>query len=79
VKDKVGALYEALLPFKKNRINLTKIESRPSKKKAWEYYFFVDFIGHQDDDAVKHSLKTLGNHCDFLKILGSYPFIQGDS
>ena len=76
VKDKVGALYEALLPFKKNRINLTKIESRPSKKKAWEYYFFVDLIGHQDDEAVKHSLKTLGNHCNFLKILGSYPFIR---
>ncbi|HNW39585.1 MAG TPA: prephenate dehydratase, partial [Candidatus Omnitrophota bacterium] len=47
IKDRVGALYEMLLPFRKYGVNLTKIESRPSKKKAWEYYFFVDILGHQ--------------------------------
>ncbi|MBI1884198.1 MAG: prephenate dehydratase [Chlamydiae bacterium] len=74
VRDKVGALYEMLVPFKKHHINLTKIESRPSKKKAWEYYFYIDLIGHQDDAHVKSALKSLEKHCHFLKILGSYPF-----
>ncbi|MEW6101204.1 MAG: prephenate dehydratase, partial [Candidatus Omnitrophota bacterium] len=47
IKDRVGALHDMLMPFKKHKINLTKIESRPSKKKAWDYYFFVDLEGHQ--------------------------------
>jgi chorismate mutase/prephenate dehydratase len=78
IKDKVGALYEILLPFKKHHINMTKIESRPSKRKPWEYYFFVDFIGHQDDLNVKKALKILERHCVFLRILGSYPFVNKD-
>ncbi|MBI1869872.1 MAG: prephenate dehydratase [Chlamydiae bacterium] len=73
VRDKVGALYEMLVPFKKHRINLTKIESRPSKKKVWEYCFYIDLVGHQDDAHVKAALKSLEKHCHFLKILGSYP------
>ncbi len=73
VKDKVGALHDMLLPFKKYSINLTKIESRPSKKKAWEYYFFVDLDGHKDNPRVKKALSELENKCAFLKILGSYP------
>jgi len=73
IKDRVGALHDMLLPFKKYRINLTKIESRPSKKKAWEYYFFVDLEGHQDNIKVKKALLELENRCAFLKVLGSYP------
>ncbi len=73
IKDKVGALHDMLLPFKKYGINLTKIESRPSKKKAWEYYFFVDLDGHRDNPRVKKALLELENKCAFLKILGSYP------
>jgi chorismate mutase/prephenate dehydratase len=73
IKDKVGALQDMLLPFKKYRINLTKIESRPSKKKAWDYYFFVDLEGHKDDPKVKKALVELENKCRFLKVLGSYP------
>jgi len=73
IKDKVGALHDMLLPFKKCGINLTKIESRPSKKKAWEYYFFVDLNGHRDNPRVKRALLELENRCAFLKILGSYP------
>jgi chorismate mutase/prephenate dehydratase len=57
IKDKVGALHEMLLPFKRHRINLTKIESRPSKKKAWDYYFFVDLNGHEDDVLVKKAMQ----------------------
>jgi len=73
IKDRVGALYEMLLPFRRNKVNLTKIESRPSKKKAWEYYFFVDISGHQDDKTVMKALKELEPKCNYLKILGSYP------
>jgi chorismate mutase/prephenate dehydratase len=73
IKDRVGALYEMLLPFRKYKVNLTKIESRPSKKKAWEYYFFVDILGHQDDALVKKALNELEHKCSYLKILGSYP------
>jgi len=73
VKDKVGALHDTLAPFKKNNINLTKIESRPSKRRHWEYYFFVDLEGHYEDEKVKKSLSELKNECLLLKILGSYP------
>lgn len=73
VKDKVGVLHDVLALFKKYKINLTKIESRPSKKKAWEYYFFVDFAGHRLLPAVRSALSSLEKKCIFLKILGSYP------
>lgn len=73
VKDRVGALHDTLKAFKDNNINLTKIESRPSKKKVWEYYFFVDFIGHCEEPKVKKALKELEESCVFVKILGSYP------
>lgn len=73
VKDKIGALHDTLTPFKKNKINLTKIESRPSKKRPWEYYFFVDLEGHYSDKKVKKALAELKKECLYLKTLGSYP------
>jgi chorismate mutase/prephenate dehydratase len=73
IKDKVGALHDMLLPFKKYGINLTKIESRPSKKKAWDYYFFVDMDGHRQNNNVRKALLELEDKCKFLKVLGSYP------
>jgi chorismate mutase/prephenate dehydratase len=73
IKDKPGALYDILLPFKKSRINLTKIESRPSKRKAWEYIFFVDMEGHIDDKKVKKAIENIKDYCLYVKILGSYP------
>ncbi len=73
IKDRVGALHDILFHFKNENINLTKIESRPSKKKAWEYVFFVDFIGHKDDVNVKRALNNIEKASVFFKILGSYP------
>lgn len=73
VKHKVGALYDALSVFKTDNINMTKIESRPSRNKAWEYYFFVDVDGHADDPAVASALDVLQEHCTLMTILGSYP------
>lgn len=76
IKDKVGALYDMLSSFKKYHINLTKIESRPSKKKAWDYYFFVDLEGHIQDRNVARALAELESQAKYLKVLGSYP--QGE-
>ena len=73
IKDSAGALYGALKPFRDARINLTRIESRPSRLKPWEYYFFVDFLGHADDPAAARAIRLLATHCNFVKVLGSYP------
>lgn len=73
IKDRPGALYDILYPFKKAKINLTKIESRPSKRKAWEYIFFVDMEGHVEDKKLRKAIETVKDNCLYLKILGSYP------
>jgi chorismate mutase/prephenate dehydratase len=73
LKDRVGALYSSLEPFYKHKINLTKIESRPSRRKIWEYYFFVDLEGHCEEKRVRQAIEELKPLCTFLKILGSYP------
>jgi chorismate mutase / prephenate dehydratase len=73
IADKPGALYEALTPFRRYKINMTKIESRPSKRKAWEYFFFVDVDGHTTQARVAKALGELAQHCVFVKVLGSYP------
>jgi len=73
VKDKVGALVDMLVPFKRYKLNMTKIESRPTRQKAWEYVFFVDFWGHRSEPQVQKALQELEKSCLFLKTLGSYP------
>lgn len=72
-RDEVGALHLMLEPFSRNRVNLTKIESRPVKKKAWEYLFFLDLEGHITDGPVARALDELRMRAQYLKILGSYP------
>ena len=73
VKDEVGILYRMLEPFAKRAINLSKIESRPLKKKAWEYIFFLDLAGHISDPDVADAVQELKGCCQFVKVLGSYP------
>jgi chorismate mutase/prephenate dehydratase len=73
VKDEPGILYRMLEPFAKRGINLSKIESRPLKKKAWEYIFFLDLVGHINDQLVTDAVQELQGYCQFLKVLGSYP------
>jgi chorismate mutase/prephenate dehydratase len=73
IMDRVGALYRALAPFRRYRINMTKIESRPSKRKAWEYFFFVDCDGHMNEGKVAKAIALLGEQCSYVKVLGSYP------
>lgn len=73
ITDRVGALHQALACFRRFRINLTKIESRPSKRKAWEYFFFVDCDGHVHDAKVANAIRRLEEQCNFVKVLGSFP------
>ncbi|MBI4343668.1 MAG: prephenate dehydratase [Candidatus Omnitrophica bacterium] len=73
LKDRPGALHDMLMPFKRERINLTKIESRPSKQKAWEYLFFMDFEGHESEPRVRRALRALKRSTSLLRVLGSYP------
>ncbi|MDA2920039.1 prephenate dehydratase [Desulfobacterota bacterium AH_259_B03_O07] len=78
LKDEPGALQKSLfLPFAEAKVNLTRIESRPSKERAWEYIFFVDFIGHEGDKKIQKLLSRVKKRCTNLKVLGSYP--RGES
>ncbi|MBI5906260.1 MAG: ACT domain-containing protein, partial [Deltaproteobacteria bacterium] len=72
-RDEVGALHLMLEPFARYDVNLTKIESRPVKKKVWEYLFFLDMTGHADDEPVAKALAELTGRAQYIKILGSYP------
>lgn len=68
-----GALYKVLEPFARNRISMTKIESRPSRRATWEYVFFVDVEGHRDDPPVAQALAELEQYVTMMRVLGSYP------
>jgi chorismate mutase / prephenate dehydratase len=72
-KHEPGSLYHAIGEFAKRNINLTKIESRPTKKTAWEYNFYLDFEGHRTETKCKEALKELDKYAIFVKVLGSYP------
>ncbi len=72
-KDRPGALYELLQAFKKRDLNMTRIESRPSRRGTWSYVFYVDFEGHAEDANVQAALAELAELAPFYKFLGSYP------
>ncbi|MFC2035296.1 prephenate dehydratase [Chloroflexota bacterium] len=73
VKHRPGALYDFLKKLASNNINLTKIESRPTRQKPWEYHFYLDFEGHREDEASREALADLERTSLFVKVLGSYP------
>ena len=73
VKHKPGALYEFLRKLASKNINLTKIESRPTRQKPWEYNFYLDFEGHREDKLAQETLANLEETATFVKVLGSYP------
>ncbi len=73
INDRPGALYDVLVPFNRENINLSRIESRPSKKKAWDYYFFIDFFGHWEDEPTRRAIGEMEKVLPMIKWLGSYP------
>lgn len=68
-----GALHKALSIFALRDIDLSKLESRPVKKRIWQYYFYLDLIGSTDEERVQKALDHLSEITQFIKILGSYP------
>jgi chorismate mutase/prephenate dehydratase len=72
-KNQPGAIASMIEPFAKNKVSMTKLESRPSKTGLWEYVFFIDVEGHMTDSKVALSLKEIASRASFLKVLGSYP------
>jgi chorismate mutase/prephenate dehydratase len=73
VRNEPGTLLQALEPFHRFGVNLTKLESRPSRRSAWSYSFYVDFDGHVEDAHVQQALQLLKSHALDVKLLGSYP------
>ena len=73
VKHRPGALVELLGVFRKHKLNMTYLYPRPSRDKPWEYFFFIDLGGHQDEPHVAAALKEAETHCSFFKVLGSFP------
>jgi chorismate mutase/prephenate dehydratase len=76
LKHKPGALYECLREFAERNVNLTKLESRPTRHQPWEYNFYMDLSGHRETGEVGEALKALEEHAVFVKILGSYPRVR---
>jgi chorismate mutase/prephenate dehydratase len=73
VRDEIGALVNILSPFKRQRISLTKVESWPSRRKPWDYCFFIDFMGSYEDPPVAKALQGVAQRSKEMKLLGSYP------
>jgi chorismate mutase/prephenate dehydratase len=74
-EERAGALRDILQPFSARGITLLRIESRPMRNRAWEYVFFIDFEGHQEDDVVREALDDLKTITSYCKVLGSYPHV----
>lgn len=71
--NRPGAVYELLAPFAQHQVSMTRLESRPSRASLWEYVFFTDIAGHQEDENVARALQVLRDNTTFLKVFGSYP------
>ena len=78
VKDRPGVLRDALAAFAEEGINLTRIESRPSRKRAWTYVFFADLQGHPEEERVKRALAALEEHCPYVALIGACPEVSSE-
>jgi chorismate mutase/prephenate dehydratase len=72
-KAKAGSLFHLLEPLARHKVNMTRIESRPSRLRKWDYVFFIDLDGHAKDVAVARALAALRKRCSLFRVLGSYP------
>jgi len=73
VENKPGAVHDLLVPLKRHGVSMTRFESRPARSGQWEYYFYIDVVGHPDDPTVATALRELREACAFFKVLGTYP------
>jgi len=73
MRNEPGALHNLLEPFHRHNIDLTRVETRPSRTGAWTYVFFIDFVGHVKDPLISDVMKEVAGRCADLKLLGSYP------
>ena len=78
VKDRPGILKDALSAFSNEGINLTRIESRPSRRRMWTYVFFADFRGHPEEERVARALESLEEYCPYVSLIGAYPEASGE-
>jgi chorismate mutase/prephenate dehydratase len=76
VADEKGALRRVLSVFEDADVNLTRIQSRPNRNRAWHYLFLVDVEGHRQDPALARALRSVAKHTDFVKVIGSYPRVR---
>lgn len=73
VPNRAGAVHEMIAPFAQHQVSMTRLESRPARTGQWEYYFYIDLLGHKDEPAVQSALAQLKQQVAFFKVLGSYP------
>jgi len=73
VANKPGAVHDLLVPLKRHGVSMSRFESRPARSGQWEYYFYIDIVGHPDDSEVGVALRELREACAFFKVLGAYP------
>ena len=74
-RNQPGAIHELLAPLAKHEVSMSRLESRPSRAGLWEYVFFVDIEGHQEDSKVSQALREVAEKAAFVKVLGSYPTV----
>lgn len=73
VPNRAGAVHEMIAPFAQHKVSMTRLESRPARTGQWEYYFYIDLLGHKEDAAVHAAFTQLKKQVAFFKVLGSYP------
>lgn len=73
VKNRPGAVHDMLVPLKRHGVSMSRFESRPARSGQWEYFFYIDLVGHPDEAAVATALRELNEACAFFKVLGTYP------
>ena len=73
VPDRVGALHQLIEPLSRHGVTMKRFESRPARQGGWEYYFYIDLLGHQDDPEVSTALAELQQRAAFFRLMGSYP------
>ena len=71
--NRPGSLHELIASFSTHGVNMSRLESRPARTGQWEYYFYIDLEGHQQDEKLAKAVAELRDKAPFVKVFGSYP------